>query len=135
MIYTLCILKTIDTLFMDNPILRSTLRRELASLAAPSPAVEMIVAKIFAINKVAGCRKDDRARDAHAIQNTIVRFWQTHNLLQSKNINDTLLPQPLSFFSLFSFSSTLDMRNKRCSTIWDLRMLLQFQSFKLTKSN
>ena len=22
--------------------------------------------------------------------NTIVRFWQTHNLLQSKNINDTL---------------------------------------------
>ena len=33
--------------------------------------------------------------------NTIVRFWQTHNLLQSKNINDTLwdCSTPSFFFS------------------------------------
>ena len=62
-------------MFMDGPILRSTPRHvATCEFSSPKQPVEMIVAKIFAINKVAGCRKDDRARDAHAIQNTIVRF-------------------------------------------------------------
>ena len=71
----LCFVHKAYSLFMDGPILRSTPRHvATCEFSSPKQPVEMIVAKIFAINKVAGCRKDDRARDAHAIQNTIVRF-------------------------------------------------------------
>ena len=63
-------------------------------------SAEMIVAKIFAINKAAG-KRDAHARRRTCSYNTIVRFWQTHNLLQSKNINDTLwdCSTPSFFFS------------------------------------
>ena len=56
-----------------RPFVRSS-QPPACARSRSSLSPEMIVAKIFAINKVAGCRKDDRARDAHAIQNTIVRF-------------------------------------------------------------